>query len=368
MLKLILVIKAVLILYLIFCLKVYALVDKQNNSEIDKNSLLEGYIFEGEYNKIKLKISELDKNASYLIERNLENNSYNPVVNLNLSAESVVDHLLFLNDGSKIYIPESTKFIGYISEIIPPKSFNRQGFYKITFDKVFCPDGTVIGLQSTLESKSKNFVYSPVNHIGKTALNLLSGSLAGALFSYSLGGLGLAVASHGYSLATGAAAGGFIGTLTGIASSGKSATIEPGDVISIVPATKENINQLLEIKCENKKNNKLTLNDKESKDLKLEILSVKKKRDEFGDTALKLEINLTNNSNNSYRMSNFFLKDSQGKEYSASLDEDLFASFPPNKTTKVKMEFLVDHPKATHWLLLKDKNLENVVNSWKLVY
>src|SRR3989338_791311 len=194
----------------------------------NSGSVFQGYITNKSYSPIKLRVFGIDPDSLYTLERNLDNNSFVPSVDLMITAESTQDYSVVFDDKN-IFIPKSTKFIGSINEIIPPKSFNRVGFYKISFDEVICPDGQSINLMSKVTSSSIVNSYNPVRHLGKTTLSLIGGSLAGTLFAYNLGGFGLTLASHGYSLAAGAAAGGFIGAASGAFSRGKPSSIQPGN-------------------------------------------------------------------------------------------------------------------------------------------
>ena len=70
-----------------------------------------------------------------------------------------------------------------------------------------------------------------------------------------------------------------------------------------------------------------------------------------------------------YKLNNFVLKDSQGNEYTTSftdVNSDIFLKFPPNQTKDAQIEFLVDHPKADHWLLLKNQSFNEVLGTWKV--
>ncbi|MBI3591630.1 MAG: hypothetical protein HY094_09685 [Candidatus Melainabacteria bacterium] len=320
---------------------------------------------------MKLKVFNVDKEFFYTSDRNLDDGSYVPKLNLEVTAENTLDYSLILEDEN-IFIPESTKFTGHISEIDPPKKFNKNGYFKVTFDKAICPDGTEINLKSSLTSKSEHKVYSPLQHLGKTALSLVGGSLAGALVTLNLGGLGLAAATHGYSLAVGAGAGGFLGTVGGVVSSGKKARIEPGSELTMVPVDDVSLEQLKQVTCkksEPKEKEEVVKNDKNEK-VDLKILSVKKNKYALGEAMLKINIRITNNSKDIYRLNNFFLLDSQGKEYTTSIvdvDEDIFKDFPPKITKTANLEFFVDHPKASHWLVLKDRNFSEEIGKWKIV-
>ena len=332
-----------------------------------KKSIIHGYITNKAYKPIKLKIFELDKDSLYQAEENLEDNSYTPFVNLKVTAEITSDYSI-VTDENNIFIPKNTKLSGHISEIQAPRSFDRRGYFKITFDKAVCPDGENIYLKSALSSRSEAKVYNPLSHVGRAALGAIGGSLVGTLTSLQLGGIPLVVASHGYSLAIGAGTGGFIGVLSGIAAKGKKSTIEPGNEIVIVPVDDVSLGELNQVTC---KNIEISEEKKEPEptNVKVEVLSIKEKREMLGEFALKINIKFTNNSDKLYKLNNFFLKDSQGNEYTTSFTDtnsDIFLTFPPNESKNAQIEFLVNHPKASHWLLLKDQNFNEVLGMWKI--
>lgn len=363
----------------IFCLifafcQLHSLADSGKNGKNEKNeknkSLFKGYITNKNLKPLNLSVFQIDKESLFLAEKSLDDNSYTPTVNLKITAENVGDYVFNVLD-EEIFIPKLTKFTGYISEIIPPKAFNRKGFFVVSFDKAICPSGEEIHLKSNIASKSAGQIYNPISHIGKTTLSLLGGSLAGTLFSYQLGGLGLAFATHGYSLAAGAAAGGFIGTVVSLSDKGKNASIEPGDKLTITPLNDMSLDDLKGIKCPRLNNNELAAKTSEQsdKDIDIEVISIKQKKDFSGDTAFKIDIKFKNDSEKKYRSSNFYLRDSQGKEYPTTftnLTSDILMDFPPKVTKTARLEFLVEHPKTSHWLILKDNNFHEVLGSWKL--
>lgn len=332
-------------------------------------NLLKGYISNKSIEPIKLKIYNLDKNAFYDLDINLDDNALIPKEGLKLSAENKNSYSLVLNDKT-IYIPESTKFIGEVSEIIPEKKFNRSGYYHVSFTEVVCPNGEKIKLDEAIDSKSRIKAYSMKTHAGKTAIGLIGGSALGALLSYKIGGLLLTTATKGYSVAAGAAAGGFIGTLGGIASSGKKASIQPGDNLNIIPVDEISLDKLSQISCSNLTT---SLNSKKqtpnNTPVDLEILSVKQKKDFLGEL-VKVDFKILNRTNKELRKSNFILIDSQGKQYNPSIyneDDEYFSGFQPKISKKSKIEFFIDHPKATHWLVLKDNSFNKEIGRWKII-
>ncbi len=339
----------------------------ENETSNPQKSIIHGYITNKIYKPIKLKIFTIDKDSIYQIEENLEDNSYAPFVNLKITAEITSDYSI-VSAKNSIFIPKATKLSGYISEIQAPRSFDRRGYFKITFENAVCPNGENILFKSALSSRSEAKIYNPLRHVGKATLGLLGGSLAGTLLSLQFGGVPLAIASHGYSLAIGGTAGGFLGTVGGIAAKGKKSSIEPGQELVIVPLDDASLDELNQVTCKN-----LEISEANEApipmNVKVEILSVKEKKDLLGESALKIKIKFTNKSDKLYKLNNFFLKDSQGNEYTTSfidVNSDIFLNFPPNETKNAQIEFLVTHPKASHWLLLKDQSFNEVLGMWKI--
>ena len=331
---------------------------------VTDNALIKGYITNKIYKPISLKIFQIDKNSLSSLNRNLEDNSYNPAVNLKIVTEVPSDYFLDVEDDL-IYIPSGTQFFGSISKIYPSKSFNRKGYYRVTFDQAVCPSGEKLFFNSSITSKSELMSYNPLGYIGKTTLSLVGGTLAGTFLSYQLGGLGLAFASHGYSLAAGAAAGGFIGALIGASQKGKESSIKPGDNIVIVPVDEVSIADLKQVQC---KGEKKYYDEKKSVDI--EIISAKRHNAYMGEGLIKLKAKIKNNSNEELKISNFFLRDSQGKEYTPSIlntRTDIFDKIEPDEIETVEIEYFVDHPKAYHWLIIRDKNLANEIEKKKIL-
>ncbi|GEM_PF-3075682 len=348
----------------LFALKVFS----NENTESQSSSLIKGYISNKVFQPLKLKVFKIEDNFSSFTDRNLEDNTLVPKINMKLNAESVDDYSISLN-GEKIFIPKSTHFFGYISELTPPKKFNRRGLFKVVFDRAVCPGGESLYLKTRITSSSHVSSYNPLSHLGKTTLNLLGGSLAGALFSYQLGGLGLAAASHGYSLAAGAAVGGFVGILSGAYSDGKAASIEPGTELLVLPVDEVSLKQMEQVACKEPNNNEQTVTEEINKSVDVEILSTKQKNDLLGEHLLSIDAKIKNNSDENYTLNNFYLRDSQGKEYSASFadfNDDLFENLEPNETKTIKLHFYVDHPKASHWLILKNKTLSGDIGKWEI--
>ena len=352
---------------IVFLLFTLLLNINQNYSfALEDKDTFKGYITNKKFIPLNLKIFSIDQKEMFLIDRDLEDNSFIPKDDLKLVAINNENYSIEINK-MELFIPENTKLIGYIKNIEAPKKFDKKGFYNVSFEKVICPDGFTINLSENIDSKSERDSYSPLHHAGKTTLGLIGGSLAGALASLQLGGIGLAAASNGYSLAAGAGLGGFIGTVGTAVSKGKEATIKPGDELTVAPIDELSIAKLAQINCSS--HFKGIESQKVNEKVNLQILSVKEKKDMLGETSIMVGINFTNNTDQIYKLSNFFLRDSQGKEYSTSVadfNDDIFTKFPSNKTIETTLSFFVDFPKTTHWLVLKDSNFSKELGIWQL--
>lgn len=354
--------KAIIVLISILILNI----NQQYLLAAEDQNIFKGYITNKKIIPLNLKIYSIDQKERFLIDRNLEDNSFIPKEDLKLIAVNNENYSIKINE-TVLFIPENTKFIGYISNIETSKKFDKKGFYNVSFEKVICPDDYTINLSQNINSKSERDNYSPLHHAGKTSLGLIGGSLAGALASLQLGGVGLIAASHGYSIAAGAGLGGFIGTIGTIVSKGKEATVKPGDELTVAPVDEVSIEKLAQINC----SSHLAMIElkKINEKINLKITSVKEKKDLFGATSIMIGVHVTNNTDKIYKLSNFFLRDSQGQEYTTSLinfDDDIFIKFPPNKITETILNFSIDFPKTIHWLVLKDDNLSNTVGIWKV--
>lgn len=347
-----------------------SLFNLSSKAEDDNSTIIKGYISNKKYKPIKLKISNFKNDNYFLLERNIEDFSIKPESGLMVEARNSEEYSIIEN-GRYIYLPKNTKFIGSIYEVIPEKKFNRQGYYKVNFDKVICPNGEEIPLKASVTSKSVLMSYHPWSHAGKTALGVVGGSLIGTLISYQLTGLAVAVGSKGYSLAAGAAVGGVIGGITGLALPGPKAKIAPGEPLNIIPVDEVSFEKLEQISCSpgGELLDDVTEKNFTPDGVDLKVVSVKQKKDLFG-SIIKVVFELKNNSKEKYKISHFVLKDSSGKEYDATssdINEDPFKVFLPNETTKTSIEFEVDYPKDSHWLVLKDENFAKQVGRWKII-
>ena len=202
-------------------------------------------------------------------------------------------------------------------------------------------------------------------------MGLVGGSLLGGLISLQVLGIPLSAATHGYSVAIGAGAGGIVGAVNAFADKGKEGMIEPGNELVFSPVDIEDIKKLGQIMCSENVGVEKFHDELGSKsdEITLNVLSIKEKKDSLGGAVVNLKIEFTNNSTEVYKLSNFVLRDSQGKEYLSSIsdiEEDVFMKFPPHQSRKVSMEFYVDHPKANHWLVLKGNNFTSEIGIWKL--
>jgi hypothetical protein len=153
--------------------------------------------------------------------------------------------------------------------------------------------------------------------------------------------------SNPYALGGAAALGGGIGLVYGIKRQGKAFVIEPGTEIGLKVNDAWLISQQLEPNLTQGSTLKASINDK----FKLEILDVKKAKDEFGDICLKISLHYDNQTKEELRYTSFQLIDSMDKEYEPSIssfDIDIFGALP--NQANLNLYFATDFPNAVHQL------------------
>ena len=328
--------------------------------------------------KIELRITKIPKKLPWL-ERDDEGKVEAPeedsvIVAQNIEAIEITDEY-----GTKKIIPQGTKFYAKVLETSPAKSFWRKGKAKLEFfaidpygsEEKFEPDYSMekyngkdlvevessasqIKLEGELSYNSKGTgLKESLTNLSGTGGYALAGAIAAPFIIFSVTkGLGnlfaFSAITNPYVLGGTAAVGASAGLAYGIMKKGKTINLEPGSELIIELANPWLIVSALE-DAEDKKETTLTQNS--NKDFLLEVLEVKKKRDEFDDQCLMVSINYENKTNEELRYSSFQLVDSMGKEYEPSIssfDHNIFGELP--RKGNLKLFFNVDFPKTLHQL------------------
>lgn len=249
-----------------------------------------------------------------------------------------------------IVVPMGSVVHGKVSETQKEKRLGRDGYVSMKFDSIITPDGREIPIQAELSTKSH-----PLHSFAKVALTdvgcTLVGGALGGLMALKLGGLGLAVASHGYTLAGGAAIGGTIGAAASLVRKGSARTINPGDQIKI------KITSGLELPVIKKE----SLADKELalEGLEVNIIDYKLIKDPFGNlNTINLSLDIVNKTKNTFTFFDIALLSDHGNNYYPSPfgDTDMwFQKVSPSSKIQGVLTFSVDNVRTKHWLVFYDK-------------
>lgn len=255
-----------------------------------------------------------------------------------------------LSVGGNIVVPIGSVAHGRVTESQGERRLGRDGFVKIEFDYLLTPDGREVPINAKLSTKShpmKSFAKVALTDMGYT----LVGGALGGLLALKVGGLGLAVASHGYSIAGGAAVGGTIGLTQSLVRKGKPLLITPGDQIK-VKFTSDHALPVMK---------KSALADEELalEGLTVNIIDCKFEKDPFGTmNTITLNINILNQSEETFTFFDVALVNEYGGIYYPSPfnDTDMwFQKIKPGSKLQGNMSFSVDNPRQSHWLVFYDK-------------
>lgn len=248
-----------------------------------------------------------------------------------------------------VVIPSGSIAHGTIIEIIEPKRFSRDANVTLVFDYIATPDGREIPINATMTTKRhpiKNAAIVTAEHAGYA----LGGGAVGSLAALNTFGLVGAVASHGYTIAGGAALGAVVGLGIAMSKKGDQVLLAPGDEINV----KMLANLNLPVFHEEALIEDELLNDK----LQVKITSVKLEKDPFGEpNTITLGLTIVNKTQKTFSTFDMALINENYAIYYSSPFGDTqmwFKKIPPNGRIAGKVSFAVDNPKQKLWLVFFD--------------
>lgn len=327
--------------------------------------------------KLELRVTQVPKKLPWL-EKDEEGILLAPENDSIIVAQTIEDIEIMDQYGSKKTIPAETKFYAKVLETTPAKSFWRKGKAKLEFFAIdpyaytenFEPDYSMskyngkdfiqpsksisqVKLEANLDYNSKgNSFKDTVKNLSSTGGYAVAGAIAAPFAVFALTGiagkaLAFSAVSNPYVLGGAAAVGASAGLAYGIMKKGKTINLEPGSELEIKLENPWLIVSALE-KSESKNH---VLENEENKNFELDILKVKKARDEFGDRCIKISIYYENYTEEEMHYSSFQLVDSMGKEYEPSIssfDANIFGELP--KKGNLDLYFNAEFPKTLHQL------------------
>ena len=248
-----------------------------------------------------------------------------------------------------VLLPVGTVAHGYVRNIVDPKRGGRDGWIELSFDSLITPDGREIPVKASMTTKN-----TPAKAIAKSVGVSTGYTVTGSVVGFTmlnLFGLEAAIASHGYTILGGAAAGAVMGLTMSLIRKGKNVLISRGDEIKVTLQT----------------NVELPVMDKEAlkpKEVFYDGLDVKIDdiwlvKDPFGvRNTFQLTLDITNNSDQNFSTFTIAVVNDLHRKYYPSLfykDSISFSDMKKGSHVKGRLYFSVDDPKRRHWLVFYSK-------------
>jgi len=249
-----------------------------------------------------------------------------------------------------IIVPKGSIVHGYVSAIEDPKNLGRDGYIVTVFDYLVTPDGRQIPIQASLSTKEnvvKGTVKAAAKHVGIAT----AGGVVGGFFALNMLGLEAAIASHGMTLAGGAAVGGAVGLVSSMMSKGKNVNIKPGDELKIKMVTD------IEIPVMSKE----AFNEEDMlyEGLDVSINRVAFEKDPFDEEdIITLDLKISNMSDKMFYAFDIALMNEIKNVFYPSPFGDTSLWFKKISTGDViigKMSFIINDKKHKHWLVFYDR-------------
>jgi len=296
---------------------------------------------------IKMKLASVPTSGLRLMDRDLDGNLRPAKLGQELTSKTTED--IFV-DTNRV-IPAGTTFYGYVSKILPPRSFNRPGHVEIKFDKLKLPDGREFAFGVQADNFKKSTAKSKLKGAGRIAAYAGGGAAMGAIVAYSISGLQTTISCHGYNIAAGAAVGAIAATTYAMMKKGRAAVLEPGDDLNM------NIDCDLLMPVAQKPTPKKPLKHVEG--LEIAILKTRKKADRIGGQVMQVDMQIENNTRRTIRSIDMYLEDSEGNREPISVstgDEEsqMWFDIPPYSLEKIRVHFGMEYPKLKHRIVLLD--------------
>lgn len=249
-----------------------------------------------------------------------------------------------------VILPKGTIAHGTITQVAEAKRLGRNGYLDLSFDYLTTPDGREIPIEGKMSTK-----LHPVKEVGKIVATDIgytaAGGVMGGIFALQALGPAAAVASHGYTLAGGAAVGGTIGLGMSLYRKGKNVLIAPGDEIKVrvlsnvdLPVYKEEALLQKELKYPG---------------LDIRIANILYEKDPFGEAnTITLSLSISNMSKKTISGMDLALMNDYNVVFNPSIFGDtrlLFSQLKPGDRFAGKISFSVNNVKGTYWLMVNDR-------------
>lgn len=249
-----------------------------------------------------------------------------------------------------VILPKGTVAHGTISEMGEAKRLGRNGYLNLKFDKLTTPDGREIDIEGKMSTK-----LHPLTEAGKIVATdigyTLGGGVIGGMFALQALGPAAAIASHGYTLAGGAAIGGGVGLGMSLVRKGKNVLISPGDEIKV--------RILSDVELPVYREEALVQEELHYPGLDIRIANILYEKDPFGEAnTITLSLSITNMSDKTISGMDLVLINDYNNVFNPSIFGDtrlLFSQLKPGDRFAGKISFSVHNIKNSFWFGVNDR-------------
>lgn len=281
--------------------------------------------------------------------------------NLNSELSKIGDEIVAMvsidvKDAGKTVLPGQWFVHGTVTEVAGQKRLGRDGFLSVKFDKLVSPDGKYVlpidASASTRESKTM----AVTKVVAKDSVMVTKGAVKGAIISIQATGIPMMIATHGYSVAGGAAIGGTIGLIGALKRKGNIASSLLGEEL------KFHIDKPLVLPAFNEEALPSAVALTKVKDLEIVVNKASFHPDPMGDKRsrmLEVGFKMDNKTNRAYSFANLVVISDHNQMYYPYLCSGVLKERSkrvlPNSIEQGTLSFDVDSPKRKYWLVLMDR-------------
>ena len=249
-----------------------------------------------------------------------------------------------------VIIPKGSVAHGTIIQTREAKRLGRNGYVDLSFDSLTTPDGREIPIEGKMSTRLhpiKEAAQIVATDVGYT----VGGGVVGGVFALQALGLEAAIASHGYTVAGGAALGGAVGLGMSLYRKGKNVLIAPGDEIKVrvlssvdLPVYKDDYLKQKEINYPG---------------LDIRIANILYEKDPFGEVnTITLSVSISNMSNKTFSGMDLALVNEYNAIFNPSIFGDtrlVFSQLKPGDRFAGRISFAVNDVKQSYWLTVNDR-------------
>lgn len=249
-----------------------------------------------------------------------------------------------------VIIPKGTLAHGRIDQTGAAGKSGKRAWIEMSFDYLVTPDGREIPIEGQMTTKLHPVVETTriiAEDVGYTA----AGGAVGGFLALNWLGIEAAIASHGYTIAGGAAIGGAVGLGMALIRKGKDVLIAPGDEIKVkikstvpLPVYKDEALKQEEVLYPG---------------LDIMISDVKHEKDPFGEmNTITLTVTISNMSDKTLSGFDMMLINDYNSSFRPSIFGDtkmMFKTIRPGERLAGRVSFSVDNLHHDYWLVFNDR-------------